>query len=113
MKLLNLANLNVATNRRVKIGEKEHDVVPLKVSDFLYVTEQAEQLAKEAEAGGVTAAKEVRLIIDFILRVIPTASKEEVDALSLEDLHRINNFVRGLDVDGITEVVEGESDEGK
>lgn len=115
MKLLNLSNLTVSTNRRLKIGEKLHDIRPLKVADFISITEQAEQLAKETKEGSLNIVKEIRLIVDFILLVIPTVSREELEQLPLEDLHRINSFIRGMDdIEGVTEeeIVEANG-EGK
>lgn len=116
MKLLNLSNLTVSTNRRLQIGDKVHEIKPLKVSDFIRVTEQAEQIAKEMQEGDFSIIKEVRLIIDFVLLVVPSVTREELESLALEDLHRINNFIRGMDdIEGVvesTEIVESNG-EGK
>lgn len=103
MKLLNLSALTVATNRCLKIGETIHTINPLKVIDFVRITEIAQQIDEEVKQGNFTAVREVKLIIDLIISTVPTAKEAELMELSIGELHRIADFIKGADVEGVTE----------
>ena len=117
MKLLNLSALTVATNRCLKIGEKVHAINPLKVIDFIRITEIAQQIDAETQNGGFTAVREVKLIIDLITSTAPSTTEEELMQLGLAELQNIASFIKGADVEGVveeaiedtaaTEVIEG------
>lgn len=113
MKLLNLSALTVATNRCLKIGETTHAVNPLKVIDFVRITEIAQQIDEEVKQGSFTAVREVRLIIDLIASTVPTVTEKELMELSIGELHRIADFIKGADVEGVTEQSDEEVAEGK
>lgn len=101
MKLLNLSSLNVNTDRCIKIGEIRHEVKPLKVSDFMRITEVAQQIDAISKKGEFTALKELELTIDLISCALPSVTREELGQLDISELHAIADFIKGIDVDGV------------
>lgn len=116
MKLLNLSSLTVATDRRLKIGEETHVINPLKVIDFIRITEIAQQIDEEAKKGTPTVLREVELIMDLVTATIPTVQRETLNNLGIAELQSIASFIKGMDVPGTIETeeaVEAEAGEGK
>ncbi|WP_151708803.1 hypothetical protein [Acinetobacter brisouii] len=101
MKILNLDQLAAKTNRKVKIGGKDYNVVPMSVGAFVKTTKEAEELV---QSGNIDTLKEIEMVIDVISECVPDAPRQTLESLNLEQLHAISSFVRGDDIDGVEDV---------
>ena len=113
MKVLNLDSLSVATNRRLMVSGQIHEISPLKVADFIRITEQAKKVDERAKAGEITAIDELNLTIDMIMSTVPTLERVELENLALEEIHKISAFIKGADLaEAVEELAEADA-EGK
>lgn len=107
MKILNLDKLDTSGKRQLRIAGKDYPVLGMTVDNFIATTLEAEKLEKEQN---LTPRHEVEAMINVILRSVPSAPRELLTNLQLEQLRAIGDFIRGEDVEGATEeLAEDES----
>lgn len=90
MKFLNLDEL-AKTNRTITLAGNEHAVVEMTVENFIETTKAAEALSK----GDPTFAEQMEASIEMIVRSVPTLDTATLRKLSLEQLTKVLQFLRG------------------
>lgn len=103
MKLLNIDKLSKTTQKSVLIGGIEYPIAPISVGTFIKKTKEAEEYVK---SGQIDQMKELEMVLDLISECIPTAPRYVIEALGLEQLQTIADYIQKDDVDG-AEDVEG------
>lgn len=89
MKTLNIEALTKA-DRTITLFGVTHDVVEMTVENFVATTEAAERLGKNP-----SLKDQVNETVDMILRSVPTASRDDLRKLTLEQLSTVIRFIRG------------------
>lgn len=112
MKLLNIQSLSIQTKRQLKIGDVIHEVKPLKVSDFIRITEKAQEIANLDQNQVDHALQEIKLTVEMVRACVPTTTDEELMDLALPELQMIADFIRGVDFDEVVSVEENADTEG-
>ncbi len=103
MKLLNLDQVAKKTNKSIVIKGVQHTVMPLSVGAFVKKTQEAEEYVKAGEKDPI---REINMILDLLAECVPSASRLDIESLSLEQLQQMADYIRKDDVDG-AEDVEG------
>jgi len=91
-KFLNLNDLASQEVREIQIGAEVHRVMEMSVDAFIRTTQVAESLGDEA-----SIAKQMDAAVDMILLAVPTLKKEQIRALSVDQLQALTKFIRGED----------------
>jgi hypothetical protein len=107
MKVLNLDKVAPMQQRKLVLAGVSHVVNEMTVANFIETTRVAEKMANET-----SVATQIEETVEMIIRTVPTATKEVLGTLSLEQLHVIAAFIRGDDIEGVETVEEGASAEG-
>jgi hypothetical protein len=104
MKILNLDKIAPQPTRSMVIGGVKHPILPMTVENFVLTTATVQELSTT----NATYVDQVNSTIEMILRSVPTLTHELLNSRALEELNTIATFVRGEDVDGQEEEVDGE-----
>lgn len=94
MDLLNLDDV-LPPKRTITLRNVKHDVLPMDVDAFIRTTRAAVALEKLQRKEGADVPAMVELMMDTITATVPTLTKEILGSLSLEQLGKINSFLRG------------------
>ncbi|EMB2321432.1 hypothetical protein ACN1NW_000390 [Acinetobacter baumannii] len=108
MKLLNIENITVESDRFVQIKGKKHQLKIMNVGEFTAFTKEAQEIAKSGDR-----ISELNFAIKVVSSALPDVPIEEIEKFQLPQLEAIVAFVTGRD-DGEEDAEGGESKpEGK
>lgn len=110
MDILNLDDV-VAPRRSITLNGTRHQVNPTTVEGFVKSVRALQALEKKA--GGADAAAQIELAMDSIQHSVPSMTREVLGALTLEQLGKINLFLRGELDDQAHKTAEGSEGEKK
>ena len=96
MKVLNLDKVGKKEQRKLVLNGKTHDVMEMTVENFIETTRAAESIENET-----SLATQVEATVEMVLRSVPSATRADLNGMSLEDLQTIVAFVRGDEIEGV------------
>lgn len=96
MKVLNLDKVGKKEQRKLVLNGKTHEVMEMTVENFIETTRAAESIENET-----SLATQVEATVEMVLRSVPTATRADLNGMSLEDLQTIVAFVRGDEIEGV------------
>jgi len=108
MKLLNIENITVESDRFVQIKGKKHQLKIMNVGEFTAFTKEAREIAKSGDR-----MRELEFAIKVVSSALPDVPIEEIEKFQLPQLEAIVAFVTGQDDGSDKEEGEEATQEGK
>jgi len=111
MEILNLDEV-VTPSRSITWQGIKHTVQPTTVEGFIKSVRAIKELEKSED--GTDVARQMELSIDAITTTVPTLTAEIIRGMTLEQMGKINRFLRGeYDKKAMESVAESQSDTPK
>ncbi|HCW5081457.1 TPA: hypothetical protein OXO77_002474 [Acinetobacter baumannii] len=94
MKLLNIENISVKSDRFIEIAGKKHELKIMSVGEFTQFVKDAREIAASRDP-----LRELEFAIKVVSSALPDVPVEEIEKLQLPQLQAIVAFVSGQDND--------------
>lgn len=110
-KIVNLDQLVTKRDKVVVLNGKEHEMKTLTVKDYVLQMKAASQINEMVKAGDESiesAERVIELTVEALMKVFPTITKDEFEALNMEQLTAIRGLAEDFAAEDAPEPEAGE-----